>query len=1258
MATSDLPNQRIQVTSDDQADRLGSIRRISQLWIRPLASLKLTVILFAMSVFIVLVGTLAQVEKGMWEVMEDYFTSWIALIEFQTFFPRSWFPKLQNIPGVFPFPGGASIGLAMVINLVAAHLVRFKIHTRGVRLGSGVALVLFGMFVTCLVIMSGHDQQGLQGKPPFSWETLWSIMLLGIAMGGVLAGGGAVATFSRVGWKAPSFILLTFSSITLLALACWLSISGRYLGDSGMRILWQLIQGGLAGLVLLAGCILVFKQRAGIVLIHGGVGLLMLGQYFVSQYDVEEQMRISEGETVNFGQDIRCVELAIVNLNDSQHPNEDRVVVVPLTRNGKRTTFLTDQQIRDDDLPFDVEIIRYFRNSHLRERRDDEKNLATRGVGVESVAEERRTASGAGGSEVDLASMYVKLTKKNNQQDLGTYLVTQWLMTPETVKLQDKEYQLSLRFERHYKPYSMHLIDVRKDDYLGTSVPRNYSSDVRLVDFDRNVERDVHIRMNDPLRYAGETFYQSGYQEFKERETTTLQVVKNSGWMTPYVACMLVATGMLAHFLNTLLRFLNRRKASFEERVYDMTDYVVLGVVLVVALVIVLFCAIPRPTDEQEMQIDKLGALPLVYEGRIQPYDTLARNSLRMISDRSTYRDVEKKKQPAVRWLLDVVTHSEAADRHRVFRIQNQELLGTLSLSRRKGYRYAFEEIKPQMEEFRKQVDLARSIEVENLSVYQKKVLELEKRMQVYFQLREAFRVPEATLQDRHQQGQLLLNLARVKQELSASPVPRAIPTDATEESWVPLSSAATMLWIQNIAESEDITDSVSLVKHWTDPFLSPENLDQLVSLRVLNLIVEHLRSENSQASDETIYAQAQEQFQQLPEHLRETVRESVKKEVQTSFEQSISNILDGRELTSPPNQVAKSTVELFAAYRENDRERFNEKLTAIQNEVNSSSVVDASATKTMFENFFNRSSLLLVAFIFYIVAFILGVLSWLIWHRTLRRASFGLIVFTFGIHTFVLIARIYISGRPPVTNLYSSAIFIGWGGVVLGLMLEFFSRMSIGNVASSVAGFATLVIAFFLSFDGDTFGVLQAVLDTQFWLATHVVCITFGYATTYMAGLLGIFYIVGGLLTPALSAGVRKELIRMIYGIVCFSIFFSFVGTVLGGLWADDSWGRFWGWDPKENGALIIVLWNALVLHARWGAMVRERGFALLATAGNVAVSWSWFGVNELGVGLHSYGFTEGVLLSLVWVVIAHLAIIAVGLIPTRHWWSYRSSL
>jgi len=135
----------------------------------------------------------------------------------------------------------------------------------------------------------------------------------------------------------------------------------------------------------------------------------------------------------------------------------------------------------------------------------------------------------------------------------------------------------------------------------------------------------------------------------------------------------------------------------------------------------------------------------------------------------------------------------------------------------------------------------------------------------------------------------------------------------------------------------------------------------------------------------------------------------------------------------------------------------------------------------------------------------------------------------------------------------------------------------------------------------------------------------------------------------------VGKALTKMVYGIVCFATLFSFTGTVLGGIWADQSWGRFWGWDPKENGALIIVLWNATILHARWGGMVRERGLMNMAVFGNIVTSFSWFGVNMLGIGLHSYGFMDAAFKWLMAFVASQLFIIALGLVPQHLWVSYR---
>jgi len=128
-----------------------------------------------------------------------------------------------------------------------------------------------------------------------------------------------------------------------------------------------------------------------------------------------------------------------------------------------------------------------------------------------------------------------------------------------------------------------------------------------------------------------------------------------------------------------------------------------------------------------------------------------------------------------------------------------------------------------------------------------------------------------------------------------------------------------------------------------------------------------------------------------------------------------------------------------------------------------------------------------------------------------------------------------------------------------------------------------------------------------------------------------------------------------MVYGVVCFALFLSFIGTVLGGIWADQSWGRFWGWDPKENGALLIVLITAIILHARWAGLVQHRGIMNLAVSANIVTAWSWFGTNMLGVGLHSYGFMDSAVFWMLVFVFSQLLIIAAGMLPLRMWRSFR---
>jgi ABC-type transport system involved in cytochrome c biogenesis permease subunit len=219
--------------------------------------------------------------------------------------------------------------------------------------------------------------------------------------------------------------------------------------------------------------------------------------------------------------------------------------------------------------------------------------------------------------------------------------------------------------------------------------------------------------------------------------------------------------------------------------------------------------------------------------------------------------------------------------------------------------------------------------------------------------------------------------------------------------------------------------------------------------------------------------------------------------------------------------------------------------------------------------------------------------------------------------------------GRPPVTNLYATFIFVGWVSVLLGLVMEYFQRNRLGLLIASISGLALLLTSGRFASEGDTMGVMVAVLDSNFWLATHVVTITIGYAGCVVAGLIGHIYMVQAIFRDP-DHPLLKETFDSMYGALAFGLIFSFLGTMLGGVWADQSWGRFWGWDPKENGALVIVLWSAVLFHARTARMVGPVGFAGGCVLGVIWVLLAWLGVNLLGVGLHSYGFTSGLALGL----------------------------
>jgi ABC-type transport system involved in cytochrome c biogenesis permease subunit len=1161
--------------------------------LRAAGSLKITVVMFLAATFLLFVGTLAQDEKNLPDVKAEYFNCWLAKVPFSDFLPVTVFGK-TSLPGWFPFPGGATIGLVLLVNLVAAKITRFHVAARGRRLLWGSVIAVVGGLVTAGVILTGHRADGLQGRPPVDYDTVWRMVQVG---GGVLAAGLAAAA-----WQSRQRLVAgtLWSAAAGLAGVVILTLVGGdswRLNDPGLRIMWQLIQSSVAAVVLLVGLVMVFGPRGGNVLIHLAVGLLMVGQFLFGDRQVEERVSLVEGQSTSVAYRTDETELVAIDASD---PAVDRVVGISGRLLAARAG---GAAISADGLPFDVRVVTWLPNSAVMRVGPVAPNPATVGLGLSYLAEAREPEGGTS-SMPNVASAYVQLVERGTGRDLGTHLVSQFLNDQsrifmggggdefDTVEADGRTWRLGLRFRRTVKPYAIRLDDVRRIDYSASETPRDYSSYVTFTDRATGAEQKGRIWMNNPVRYRGETFYQSQYSKVdlgagQVGEMTGLQVVENAGWLVPYVACVLAFWGMLAHFGLTFVRFADRHERSTATAPNRPTRGGRLAAAL--GLGLVALAVVPRlferPLANDGFAWRAAGTLPVMHEGRVKPLDTVARNTLQLLSNRVAVTmpteagDGPSGSVPATHWLLAVMAGSDWVERAPVFRIDAFEVLDLFDITRRQGHRYSAAELEQGRDALRAQAKAARETPPEKRTFVQKKVLELEQKLMAYDLVRFAYDTPamprpagegDAARQELVEQVRKLVQTARM---IDDNHPPAAIP---------PLAAAV---------EGKAADGS--------EPSASWQALYPALVTAIMGRMLDG-------------------------------------REGQPAFRLNPA-VLPFTDLLAKVNGPAGDFNAAVATYR-----------SAVAN----LPAVKEAAGKAAFEAWLNAFNPTDVAKWLYVFATVLCFASFLVGQPRLNRFIWWMLTGTLVLHTFALGARIYLTGRPPVVNLYSSAVFIGWACVLAGLALERLHRLGIGNLVAAAAGGLTLMVAYGLD-SGDTMHVLQAVLDTQFWLSTHVVTVTLGYGATFLAGLLGTCSIVhacwarlaGGSPADPRFRDVQDRLHRMTYGVVCFALFFSFIGTVLGGLWADDSWGRFWGWDPKENGALMIVLWNAAVLHARWDRWIGPRGFALFTIGGNIVTAWSWFGTNQLGIGLHSYGFTSGVLLLLASYVASQIVLIAAGL-------------
>ncbi len=608
-----------------------------------------------------------------------------------------------------------------------------------------------------------------------------------------------------------------------------------------------------------------------------------------------------------------------------------------------------------------------------------------------------------------------------------------------------------------------------------------------------------------------------------------------------------------------------------------------------------------------DFDLTEFGRLPVLANGRIKPLDTIARSSLLQLQGRQRISDPGLTAEfPAtpIAWLTEVFFNSAQADTYPTFRINSLELRALMGITEEDA-----------------KITYASGV---------KRTLALFGFLPSS-RSRFSFKQLEPKLAELQRQAEL------------ASPVEAPVRT--------PFQRAVLQLY-SNVRHYHEL-------KHTLVMPGSPDFLGEL--LRFQQALPAGIAAVRAKQAGQSYDQEAWQLMMELgprydflggSTHIL-AVPPATGADDPTAWKTTGNAILDTFQ-TGAVNATPLAYAGLAHAWQHRQPKQFNKVVELYRAELTSK--LPAALGKTVAEVRFNTAEPFYRSTVLYTFAFLLAIISWLKWPDALGRAAFWLVALAFVATTAGIITRMWLEGRPPVTNLYSSALFVGWGAVGLCLILELIYKNAIGTVAGGLIGFGTLVIAHNLSLSGDTLEMMRAVLDDNFWLATHVVIIAIGYSATFLAGFLALIYILRGVFTTSLDKATADALGRMVYGIVCFATLFSLIGTVLGGIWADQSWGRFWGWDPKENGALIIVLWNAIILHARWGGLVKQRGLMCLAIFGNIVTSWSWFGTNMLGVGLHSYGFMDAAFWWLSAFVVSQLALIAVALLPLDKWRSFRA--
>ena len=599
--------------------------------------------------------------------------------------------------------------------------------------------------------------------------------------------------------------------------------------------------------------------------------------------------------------------------------------------------------------------------------------------------------------------------------------------------------------------------------------------------------------------------------------------------------------------------------------------------------------------------------LPIQENGRIKPLDSFARNQLLKLYGKTTltvYSHNEIFKMNAIDWLMPILAQDYNTLNIPVFKIENPDVADALNLTWKDKPIYTYHEINDGLNYIDANInnpELIQNIQKisrnkeNDLELIEKQLLDLANKRHLFNQLYHSASILIPNIEIHNPNISNLLNI-----EINQT-----------------ISYAHLMIKINQLIElvdSRTIKEKETLLKNLGNTF--SENPDLLLEF-ILNLVYEELDLE----LEKILY--------------------------QSDILKIFPNNNNNNIWISPNTVIEKNIVMKYSDIIisiENIFKKYINKKSLHTDETNSyekslSNDYNVNTDLLIREVNYNKTNYFYWSLIFYILTLvsIITIMMFKNIKSQYKIIPFILLCVGFIYNAIGLIFRMIILSRPPVSTLYESIIFVAFITVLLSIVLEIIKKDNLSVLIGSISGIILHYLSFGYAADGDTFGVLVAVLNSNFWLATHVTTITTGYGTTIIASLIGHIY----LLKAAWGVNNSKEL-KSIFNIMLattfIALFFTLFGTILGGIWGDQSWGRFWGWDPKENGALLIVMWLLMMLHLKISGLVKGPGYALGLVLANITVALAWFGVNLLSVGLHNYGFTEGAALNLLLFIIFEL--------------------